>query len=161
MRTSNIYLTAGFAFVLSVALAVSVFTSTTMLVFESDNEIQYAHSVYSIDEFEINYVHSYEGTEIEQEYEINDGRIIQREERFRYHASGIDPTANTTRDGDWFVIEPDREFESFSFRVSYSTRQVVILNGEEIATDEFADSGQRVEIKIKELNAIERLFYTI
>ncbi len=129
-----------------------------MLVFEADNDIKHAQDLESVDSFEINYVHSYEGTEIKQKYEIDEEKIVQSEERFKYHASGIDPTANTTRDGDWFIIEVDREFESFSFKVSYSTQQVVAINGEEMATNEFADSGQSVEVKIDELNAIEKFF---
>lgn len=132
-------------------------STTTVLVVghAHDGEPIDVYDVEDGDQFEIRYVHSFEGTPIHERYEVDGTSIVQVEERFKYHASGLEHDRDRYRDGDWMVAELEEEHESFVVRVARSTDQRLVIDGTERSLDSYADPGEPIELSVEERSRIE------
>lgn len=156
-RTARITGAVAIALVLMISLVFGAFSTSQVLVIEhgEHGEQLESYSVTDGDQFEIQYVHSFEKTPIHQRYEVNETAIVQVEERYKYYASGTDHTHETYQDGNWTVAPLEEGHESFTIRVAGSTEQNLVIDGAEIPLDSYAEPGEPIKISVDERNRFE------
>ncbi len=142
------------ALVFMISLVFGAFSTSQVLIIEHaehGEEIE-SYSVTDGDQFEIQYVHSFEKTPIHQQYEVNETYIVQVEERYKYYASGTDHTHETYQEGNWTVAPLEEAHESFTIRVADSTEQNLVIDGVEKPLDSYAEPGEPIRISVVERN---------
>lgn len=121
----------------------------------TDAETGETLAVYSLeegDEFEIRYVHSFEGTPIHETYVVENGEIVQVREAYAYHAAGLEHSRETYREGNMTVSKLDNELGEFSVRVAATTEQTLVIDGEKRALDSYAEPGSTIQLSAAERN---------
>ena len=157
-RSTLLYAAGGsIVFGAALLLGAVIASPTVPTVQLTDAETDETLAVYSLeegDEFEIRYVHSFEGTPIHETYTVDDGEIVQIREAYAYHAAGLEHSRETYRDGNMTVSELDHELGSFSVRVAGTTEQSLVIDGEKRALDSYAEPGSTIRISATERNGV-------
>jgi hypothetical protein len=156
-RIVSITAAAAIGLILMIPLVLGALPTSQALVIEHaehDEQLE-SYAVEDGDQFEIQYVHSFEKTPIHQRYEVNGTAIVQVEERYKYFASGTDHTHETYQDGNWTVAPLEEEHESFTVRVAGSTEQNIVIDGTEKPLDSYAEPGEPITISVVEKNRFE------
>lgn len=156
-RIASIAGAAAIVLVLMIPFVLGAVPTSQALVIEhaEHGEQIKSYSVSDGDQFEIQYVHSFEKTPIHQRYEVDGTSIVQVEERYKYYASGTDHTLETYQDGDWTVAPLEVKHESFMIRVARSTEQNIVIDGTKKPLDSYAEPGEPITISVVERNRFE------
>ena len=102
--------------------------------------------------FKTTYTHSIEKTDVSQIYEINNGKIILKEERYKSLGAGL--AANTPynfkKDKDGFVIyNIDEIIEPLIYRTGRVANHRLYIDGKEYLFTDFSQPGEGVLFNIE------------
>lgn len=143
--------------VLVVAVAVAPATVTVLYLQDPRTGAPVgAERVTEGERFAIHYVHSYEGTPINEVYEVRGTRIVQVREEFQYYAVGLEYTnRNRTRQGNRTVLHMNRRFERFDVRVAKATNQSLLIDGQRRPLTRYAPRWETVRFSIRRMSYAE------
>ena len=119
-----------------------------------DKTILWATPIGKVDVFHLKYIHSVDGTPVEENYRFDEkGTIIIVSTRFKMIGAGIEfhPSVGTLcLDGEWVILNDiNRKIARYLLRVGSIAKQKIAVGNSLLELLNIAHSGELVEICIK------------
>lgn len=102
--------------------------------------------------FLLKYIHSSDGTPVEDEFEITDCGLVLKEERFTWYGSGLEFQGGAGSEikfsGEKTTVCLNRRLPNFRIRVGWIADQVLTIRGKEYALKSLAEPGEVLQFHV-------------
>lgn len=152
------FLTRTFFIAISIAISISIaladIFSTETFAIVSDGKILGGCPIQQEIPFTIRFIHSVQKTPVYEDL-IATPDFFQLQ-RTRYQSLGVglpflDSEGSFHREGDFFIFEMDRRFESLSLRTGVGTQLTILLDGREIKLYQLVPDGTKIDLIVAPL----------